>query len=331
MKQLNEMITKTRSKIARLVIIALLVAVLAQQVAATTYISAEPIPTQDVVGQNALDLIESVGYSNLELWSNRLLNQCNIVQNVIDVLTSNGAITTINSGNTRFRVAAGGFEGVTNPSFVFTVEDSGPNAASAADVAVLSNALGYVLSQGGTAHFSPDNSKAYDFPLDYAVVTFTGTLTGLEAKGFFDFLGTINAALWSGTFAGFTQIDFQGSNTNNSMLFLIPAVTKQTFITGLSTAARATSGATYSPLSNNGQPTTAKAGVSFPENDWAAFPGGDTYLANLNNPSTQLLNQVFQALQQRHLQAVANFVDAIERDKVDIYLNHQFRCPTESR
>jgi hypothetical protein len=134
MKQLSELITKTGSKIARLVTIALLVAVLAQQVAATTYISAEPIPNQDVVGQNALDLIESVGYSNLELWSNRLLNQCNVVQNVIDVLTSNGAITTINSSNTRFRVAAGGFEGVTNPSFVFTVEDSGPDAASAADV-----------------------------------------------------------------------------------------------------------------------------------------------------------------------------------------------------
>jgi hypothetical protein len=54
MKQLSELITKTRSKIARLVTIALLVAVLAQQVAATTYISAEPIPNQDVVGQNAL-------------------------------------------------------------------------------------------------------------------------------------------------------------------------------------------------------------------------------------------------------------------------------------
>src|SRR4029453_5776503 len=103
MKQLNEIITKTRSKIARLVIIALLVAVLAQQVAATTYISAEPIPNQDVVGQSALDLIESVGYSNLELWGNRLLNQCNIVQSVIDVLTSNDAISTINSSNTRFR------------------------------------------------------------------------------------------------------------------------------------------------------------------------------------------------------------------------------------
>ena len=326
--QLTEVITKTRSKLACFVAIALLVAILGQPAAATTYISAEPIPNQDVVGQNALDLIQSAGYSNLELWSDRLLHDCNIVQNVIVVLTSNGAITTINSANTRVRVAAGGFEAVTNPSFVFTVDDSGPNAASASDVNVLSNALGYVLSQGGTAHFSPDNSKAYAFSLDYAVVTFTGTLTGLQAKGFFDFLGTINPALWSGTFAGFTQIDFQGSPTNNSMLFLKPAATKQTFITGLFTAASATPGATYSPLNNNGQPTTAKAGISFPENDWAAFPGGDSYLANLNNPSAQLLNQLA-ALRQRHLQSVADLVDAIQRNKVNVYLNHQFRCPTQ--
>jgi hypothetical protein len=326
--QINDIITKTRSKLACLVTIVLLVATLAQPVAATTYISAEPIPTQDVVGQSALDLIEGIGYSNLELWSNRLLNDCNVVQSVIDVLAANGAISTVNSSNTRFQVAAGGFEAVTNPSFVFTVQDSGLNGVSAADVNVLSNALGYVLSQGGTAHFSPDNDKAYDFPLDYAVVTFTGTLSGLQAKGFFDFLGTINPALWSGTFAGFTQIDFQGSPTNNSMLFLRPAVTKQVFITGLSTAAGSTAGATYSPLNNNGQPTTGKAGISFPENDWLAFPNGDQYLAKLNNLSPQLLNALAD-LRQRHLQAVANLVDAIRRNKVSVYLNHQFRCVTQ--
>ena len=326
--RINEIITKTRSKLACMVTIVLLVATLVQPVAATTYISAEPIPTQDVVGQNALDLIEGIGYLNLDLWSNRLLNDCNVVQNVIDVLAANGAISTVNSSNTKFRVAAGGFEAVTNPSFVFTVEDSGSSAASAADIDVLSNALGYVLSQGGTAHFAPDNSKAFDFPLDYAVVTFTGTLSGLQAKGFFDFLGTINPALWSGTFAGFTQIDFQGSATNNSMLFLRPAVSKQVFITDLSTAAGSTDGATYSPLNNNGQPTTGKAGISFPENDWLAFPNGDQYLAKLNNPSLQLLSALAD-LRQRHLQAVADLVDAIERDKVSIYLNHQFRCVTE--
>jgi hypothetical protein len=272
-------------------------------------------------------MILSVGYPNLELWSNRLLNDCQIVQNVIDALTSNGAITTVNSSNTMVRVAAGGFEGITDPSYVFTVQDSGPNAVSAADVNVLDNALGYVLNQSGTAHFSPDNARAYDFPLDFAVVTFAGTLTGVQAKGFFDYLGTIDPALWSGQFAGFTQIDFLGSPTNNSMLFLKPATTKQQFISGLSTAASTTPGATYFPLNNNGQPTTAKAGISFPGNDWIAFPNGDQYLAQLSDASPQLVSQLA-ALRQQHLQAVANLLNAIERGKVTLYLNNQFRCAT---
>ena len=326
--RMNGRITKSRSKVSWFATIVLLVATLGtHSVSATTYISAEPIPSRDVVGQNALAMILSVGYPNLELWSNRLLNDCNIVQNVIDALASNGAINTINPGNTSFRVAAGGFEGITDPSYVFTVQDSGPNAVSAADVDVLDNALGYVLNQSGTAHFSPDNARAYDFPLDYAVVTFSGTLSGVQAKGFFDYLGTIDPALWSGQFAGFTQIDFQASTTNNSMLFLKPATTKQQFITGLSTAASTTQGATYVTLNNHGQPTTAKAGIGFPGNDWIAFPNGDQYLAKLGSASPQLLSELA-ALRQRHLQAVANLLDAIEKGKVALYLNNQFRCPT---
>jgi hypothetical protein len=326
--QMNGQLTKSRSKISCIVTIVLLAITLGvHPVTATTYISAEPIPSRDVVGQNALAMILSVGYPNLERWSNRLLNDCNIVQNVIDVLASNGAISTVNAGNTRFVVAAGGFEAVTDPSYVFTVQDSGPSAVSAADINVLDNALGYVLNQGGTAHFSPDNAKAYDFSLDYAVVTFAGTLTGVHAKNFFDYLGTIDAALWSGSFAGFTQIDFNNSPTNNSMLFLKPAATKQRFITGLSNAASTTPGATYITLNNNGQPTTAKAGIAFPGNDWIAFPNGDQYLAKLGNASPQLLSELA-ALRQRHLQAVANLLDAVEKNKVDLYLNHQFRCPT---
>jgi hypothetical protein len=57
-------------------------------------------------------------------------------------------------------------------------------------------------------------------------VTFSGSLTGEEARAFFDHLGTVDPALWSGQFAGFTQIDPAGSFTNNSMLFLRPAVNK---------------------------------------------------------------------------------------------------------
>ena len=327
-RNMNPRITKRRSKISCFLTIVLLAITLGvHPVTATTYISAEPIPSRDVVGQNALAMILSVGYPNLELWSNRLLNDCNIVQNVIDVLASNGAISTVNAGNTSFRVAAGGFESITDPSYVFTVQDSGTNAVNAADVDVLDNALGYVLNQSGTAHFSPDNPRAYDFSLDYAVVTFAGTLSGVRAKAFFDYLGTIDPALWSGQFAGFTQIDFLNSPTNNSMLFLKPATTKQQFITGLSTAASTTQGATYVTVNNHGQPTTAKAGISFPGNDWLAFPNGDQYLAKLGNASSQLLSQLA-ALRQQHLQAVASLLNAIEKGKVTLYLNNQFRCPT---
>jgi hypothetical protein len=281
------------------------------------------------VGRDALAAILGAGYPNLERWSNRLLNDCGIVQSVIDVLVSNGAIQTVTAGNTSFRVAAGGFESITDPSFVVTLRDTGPDAVSEEDVNVLDNALGYVLSQGGTAHFSPDNPKAYQFSLDYAAVTFDGTLTGLEAKAFFDYLGRIDFALWGGRFAGFTQVDFQDSPTNNSMLFLKPATTKQQFITGLSTAAStfpANPLPTYFPLNNNGEPTSAKAGVAFPGNDWVAFPRGDQYLANLGHASPQLLSQLA-ALRLQHLQAVAALVRAIDKGKVDLYLAHQFACP----
>ena len=157
------------------------------------------------------------------MWSNRLLNDCGFVRSTIDALTVDGVISTVNGGNTDVGVAAGGFEGTTHPSFVFTIRDSGFDPVSASDVDVLDNALGYVLNQEGTAHFSPDNFKPYAFTLDYAVVTFPGALDGVDAKAFFEHLGTIDAALFSGQFAGFTQIAFQGSPLNNSMLFLKPA------------------------------------------------------------------------------------------------------------
>ena len=313
---------RTRHTLARIVTAVLLTV---QTLSATTYMSVEPIPNRDVVGDNNLTLLRSIGYSRLERWSQRLLSECLVVDSVIDALSGHGAITSVTAANTRFLVAAGGFEGATNPSYVFTIQDSGPGAASAADVNVLDNALGYVLNQGGTAHFSADNAKAYAFTLDYAVVTFPGTLTGDEARQFFDRLGTIDAALWSGLFAGFTQIDFASSPTNNSMLFLQPAVTKQRFITGLSQAAATEPGASYFPLNNNGAPTTARAGIAFPGNDWLAFPAGDQYLANIGG-TPALLNELA-VLRQKHLVAVGNLLQAIAGNRVDQYLDHRFSCP----
>ena len=314
--------SRPRHTAGQIVLAILLTAV--QTLSATTYMSVEPVPNRDVVGEGNLALIRSIGYDRLERWSQRLLSECLAVDNVIDALTAHGAITSVTAANTRFVVAAGGFEGSTNPSYVFTVQDSGPGAASANDVDVLDNALGYVLNQGGTVHFSADNAKAYAFALDYAVVTFPGTLSGDEAREFFDRLGTIDAALWSGQFAGFTQLDFN-SPTNNTMLFLQPAVSKQRFISGLSAAVVTEPGATYFPLKNNGAPTTTRAGIAFPGNDWLAFPNGDQYLVNVGG-TPQLLSELAE-LRQRHLAAVADLLNAIARNRVDSYLDHGFRCP----
>jgi hypothetical protein len=291
----------------------------------TTYISAEPVPNRDIVGEENLARIRGIGYANLERWSQRLLEECGVVDNVIDVLTIHGAISSVTAANTRFVVAAGGFEGATSPSFVFTIQDSGPDGVSEADVDVLDNALGYVLNQGATVHFSTDNKKAYAFFLNYAVVTFAGLLTGGDARAFFDDLGTIDEALWSGQFAGFTQIDFEGSSTNNSMLFLQPAVSKHRFISGLSEAASTDTRATYSPLKVNGKPTTSAAGVTFPGNDWLAFPDGDGYLVNVGD-SSQLLSELA-VLRQQHLTAAANLLAAIDGGNVETYLSSQFSCP----
>jgi hypothetical protein len=319
---------KSRHAVARVAAIVLLVATLAAQaVVATTFMSVEPIPGGAVVGEPTLAVIESAGYKNLELWSNRLLNDCGFVRRTIDALTADGAISTVNGGNTSVGVAAGGFEGTTHPSFVFTIRDSGIDPVSASDVDVLDNALGYVLNQEGTAHFSPDNFKAYAFALDYAVVTFPGALDGVDAKAFFEHVGTIDAALFSGQFAGFTQIAFQGSPLNNSMLFLKPAASKNRFIAGLSAAVNTTPGAVYFPLKQSAEPTTARAGIAFPGNDWIAFPRGDEYLSRLGAPSAQLLSDLA-ALRQAHLDAVAELVQAIQKGRLSQHLGSQFRCPT---
>ena len=308
-------------------LVAFLLLVWPHTASAITYMSIETVPNRDVagIGEDVVVTIRGIGYANLERWSQRLLDECRVVDSVIYALTANAAINSVTSTNTRLVVAAGGFEGGTNPSFVLTVTDSGANSVTEADVNVLGNALGYVLSQGSTAHFSPNNFKAYAFPLDYILVTFSGTLSGDEAEAFFEQLGEIDAALFSGLFAGFTQVDLPGSLMNNSMLFLQPAVSKRQFISGLSAAVAEESRASYSPLKNNGAPTTARAGVAFPENDWLASPDGEQYLANISD-SAQLRGELA-VLRDRHLAAVNRLLEAIEEGGVEEYFATQFTCP----
>src|SRR5262245_13392643 len=109
------------------------------------------------------------------------------------------------------------------------------------------------------------------------------------------------------------------------MLFLQPAVTKQRFISGLAAAVTTEPRATYFPLKNGGAPTTARAGIAFPGNDWLAFPEGEQYLANIQGTS-QLVEEL-SVLRQQHLSAVESLLSAIARNRVETYLAHGFRCP----
>jgi hypothetical protein len=69
--------------------------------------SIETVPNRDVVGEDDVVTIRSIGYTNLERWSQRLLGECRVVDSVIDALTANAAISSVTSTNTRVVVAAG--------------------------------------------------------------------------------------------------------------------------------------------------------------------------------------------------------------------------------
>ena len=266
---------------------------------ATTYVSVEPIPNQDVVGSEVLGRLVALPFETRALWAQQLLD-CGLVQDVLDALAADGTISSVNMSNTFFGVAAGGFEGQTNPTYVFTVVDGGVNAASPADVETAVNALGYVLSQGGTVHFNPDDGGAYDFPLDYVTATFTaGPPSGELAQDFFEHVGTVDPALFSGLFAGYTQI-------GAALLFLQPAVGVQQFIDGMFAASQTFPGVAYAPFDPVGDPTAAPAGVAFRGNDWLIFPGGDEYLASIGQDPDADLGEVanLNELRGLHLGAV---------------------------
>ena len=96
-------------------------------------------------------------------------------------------------------------------------------------------------------------------------------------------------------------------------------------MTGISTAASLDQEATYVTLNNNGQPTTAKAGVAFPENDWIGFPAGDQYLVQIPNLSPALVDALV-TVRQQHLAMVSDLIGAVDRNNVEGYLDHQFKC-----
>jgi hypothetical protein len=266
-------------KITASLLTAVLCVLLYTSLEANTYGSVEPIANSAVLNT---DPLREQPLKFREAFAEKLL-QCGIVSRVIDVLTTTRAITTINALNTHVEVGAGGFAGDTNPSYVFTVIDSGPNAASVDDIKVLTDSLGYVMSQGSAFLLDADNANSFDFAANYVVINFpTPPPIGLSAA-FFKLVGRIDKKLFATETSGYTQY-------GRGYLSLQSAVPNQRFIDGYVKAAKI-AGLEYTPI-DGGVPSLFEGGAAFPENDWTTSTEGEDYLARIPPQSHRALARI---------------------------------------
>jgi hypothetical protein len=246
---------------------------------ATTYGSVEPIANPAVIDTTAL---RDLPLRSREAFATRLL-ECGIVSRVVNVLSATGAITTVNSLNTSFAVGAGGFAGDTNPSYVYTVMDDGPNAASLTDVRVLTDSLGYVLSQASAFLLDADNTASFDFPANYVVLNFNRPPPIARSAALFRLVGRIDPALFETDTSGYTQF-------GRAYLSLQSDVPDEQFIAGYVQAA-AQSGVEYTPIVN-GVPSLFQGGAAFPGNDWTVATRGEEYLSRIPAQSHDALARI---------------------------------------
>ena len=266
-------------RITASVVAAALSIVLGATLQATTHGSVEPIANPAVIDTSAL---RDQPLKVREAFATRLL-QCGIVSQVVDALSSSGAISTISDLNTHFAVGAGGFAGQTNPAYVYTVIDSGPNAASLTDVAVLTDSLGYVLSQGSAFLLDADNPSSFDFPANYVVLNFKTPPPLARSAALFRTVGRIDHELFDTDTSGYTQY-------GRAYLSLQSDVPDEQFIAGYVLAA-AQFGVEYTPIVN-GTPSLFQGGAAFPGNDWTVFTRGEEYLSRIPSPSHQALARI---------------------------------------
>lgn len=263
---------------ARIVTAALIVS-LCSPLHANTFGSVEPIANPAVIDTTPL---RDQSLKVREAFATRLL-QCGIVSRVVEALTSTGAITTINDLNTRFAVGAGGFAGHTNPAYVYTVIDDGPNAASIGDVKVLTDSLGYVLSQGSAFLLDADDSSSFDFPANYVVLNFAAPPPLAVSAALFETVGQIDPELFETDSSGYTQY-------GRAYLSLQSFVPDAQFIAGYVQAA-AIFGVEYTPIVG-GQPSLFQGGAAFPGNNWTVSTNGEEYLARIPAGSHKALSRI---------------------------------------
>jgi hypothetical protein len=263
---------------------------------ADTFGSVEPIANSAVIDTGAL---RDQSLKVRAAFAEKLL-QCGVVSQVVDVLTSTGAITTINGLNTRVSVGAGGFAGNTNPAYVYTVMDDGPNAASLGDVKILTDSLGYVLSQGSAFLLDSEDPASFDFPANYVVLNFAAPPPLSTSAALFETVGQIDPELFATDTSGYTQY-------GRAYLSLQSAVPDAQFIDGYVKAAAAF-GVEYTPIVG-GQPSLFTGGAAFPGNDWIVSPEGEDYLARIPSASHKALARI----RQFHLKVTRDVIKKLEK------------------
>jgi hypothetical protein len=273
---------------------------------ANTYGSVEPIANPAVIDTRPL---RDQDLKVREAFAERLL-QCGIVDDVIKALSSTRAITTVNDLNTHFEVGAGGFAGSTNPAYVYTVIDSGPNAASQDDVKVLTDSLGYVLSQGSAFLLDADDTASFDFPANYVVLNFSRPPSIRRSAALFETVGRIDPELFETDTSGYTQF-------GRAYLSLQSAVPDQQFIDGYVQAA-AEFGVEYTPIVG-GVPSLFAGGAAFPGNDWTESPRGEEYLARIPSRAHSALGRI----RAFHLSVTRKVLRRIEEERRDVV---EFSC-----
>jgi hypothetical protein len=284
-------------KTLRAVLAAVLSFSLLSTARANTYGSVEPIANPAVIDTTPL---RDQDLDVREAFAERLL-QCGIVDDVIHVLSRSGAIHTVNNLNTHFEVGAGGFAGHTNPAYVYTVIDGGPNAASIDDVKVLTDSLGYVLSQGSAFLLDSDNTGSFDFPANFVVLNFVAPPSIETSAALFEAVGAIDPELFETDTSGYTQY-------GRAYLSLQSAVPDAQFIAGYVQAA-AQFGLEYTPIVN-GAPSLFQGGAGFPGNDWTVDTQGEAYLARIPAQSHRALGRI----RDFHLRATREALRKIKHD-----------------
>ena len=263
---------------------------------ALTYGAVEAIPNPAVVDTQPL---RSQNLAVREAFVERIL-ACGYVDRVLDALTDTDAISTIDDDNSAFAVGAGGFAGRTTASIVYTVVDSGPDAATESDIEVLTNSLGYVLSQGSAFLLDADDATSFDFPGNYAVLLFDATPPLEESAALFETVGEIDPELFSTSTSGYTQY-------GPAYLTLQSAVPDAQFIAGY-VAAAAEFGVEYTPVVA-GTPSLYEGGAAFPGNNWRTNPQGQSYLGRIPAESHDELADIRAA----HLRVIEHAQRVIHR------------------